>query len=217
MIDHRECLGAAADGAAPLALAPGLLRPARKSLCLLISAACCVGCTTGAKPNALPAEAAVAPPIDRVDLFVRNAAREAVQLTLTRDTLGGTETWHVRRSDERQRPLGPAEQDTDMVVRMLSSFDIWALNAPDAPGAACRTVMGQRSCAITFNDYSLVMRVQRGRQVRVQRYTHLEKSRSNQSARALADFVFAWARTRERRDQCSIIKDVETVICWSFL
>lgn len=81
-----------------------------------------------------------------------------------------------------------------MVVRMLASFDIWALNAPDAPGAACKTVRGQRSCSITFNDYSLVMRVQRGRQVRVQRYTGLENSTSNQSARALGDFVFAWAR-----------------------
>ena len=86
-----------------------------------------------------------------------------------------------------------------MVERMLSSFDIWALNAPDAPGAACRTVLGQRSCSITFNDYSLVMQVQRGREVRVQRYTRLEKSTSNRSARALGDFVFAWARMREGR------------------
>ena len=84
-----------------------------------------------------------------------------------------------------------------MVERMLRSFDIWALNAPDAPGAACRTVLGQRSCAITFNDYSLVMQVQRGREVRVQRYTGLEKSTSNRSARELADFIFAWARMRE--------------------
>jgi len=84
-----------------------------------------------------------------------------------------------------------------MVVRLLNSFDIWALNAPDAPGAACRTVLGERSCSITFNDYSLVMRVQRGREVRVQRYTGLEKSTSNRSARALGDFVFEWARQRE--------------------
>ena len=174
----------------------------RRSLCVLICAACCIGCTNRAKPNALPAtpaEALVAPPIDRLDLFVRNAAREAVELTLTRDTRGSTVTWYVVRSDGRRRPIGPAEQDTDMVVRLLNSFDIWALNAPDAPGAACKTVMGQRSCSITFNDYSLVMRVQRGREVRVQRYTGLEKSKSNRSARALGDFVFAWARMREGR------------------
>ena len=174
----------------------------RPSLCVLICAACFIGCSTRAKPNALPAgpaEASVTPPIDRVDLFVRNKAREAVELTLTRDTRGSTVTWYVARSDGRQRPTGPAEQDTDMVVRMLNSFDIWAMNAPDAPGAACRTVLGQWSCSITFNDYSLVMRVQRGREVRVQRYTGLEKSKSNQSARALGDFVFEWARKREGR------------------
>jgi len=84
-----------------------------------------------------------------------------------------------------------------MAVRMLDAFDLWALNAPDAPGAACRTILGERSCSITFNDYSLVMQVQRGREVRVQRYTGLEKRNSNHSARALGDFIFAWARTRE--------------------
>ena len=186
----------------------------RRSLCLLICAASFIGCTTRARPAvapasdealrrdkpkalpAAPAEASVTPPIDRVDLFVRNAAREAVELTLRRDTRGSTVTWYVVRYDGRRRPVGPPEQDTDMVVRMLNAFDIWALNAPDAPGAACRTVMGERSCSITFNDYSLVMRVQSGQEVRVQRYTGLEKSKSNQSARALGDFVFEWARNR---------------------
>ena len=163
----------------------------------LALAACCIGCANRVVPVA-PAEALVAPQIDRVDLFVRNAAREAVELSMTRHTGG---RWFVVQSDERRRPLGPAVQDTDMAVRLLNSFDVWALNAPDAPGAACRTVMGQRSCSITFNDYSLVMRVQSGGQVRVQRYTRLEKSTSNRSARALGDFVFAWARMREGRAQ----------------
>ena len=174
----------------------------RRGVCLLICAACCIGCTSRAKPNAVPAapaEALAPPVIDRVDLFVRNAARQFVELTATRHLRGSTVTWYVQRYDGRLRPIGRAEQDTDMVVQMLSSFDIWALNAPDAPGAACRTVLGQRSCSITFNDYSLVMRVQSGRKVRVQRYTGLEKSTSNPSARALGDFVFAWARKREAR------------------
>jgi len=173
---------------------------------LLICAACCIGCTNRA--NALPgapAAALVAPPIDRLDLFVRNAAREAVELTMTRDTRGTTVIL-ARPAYDKRPPvvldsIGPAGQDTDMVVRLLNSFDLWALNAPDAPGAACRTVMGQRSCSITFNDYSLVMRVQSGREVRVQRYTRLEKSTSNRSARALGDFVFEWARMRERQGQ----------------
>ena len=173
-----------------------------RSLCLLFCAACCVGCATHVKPNAppaAPAEAAVAPPIDRLDLFVRNAAREAVQLTLTRKTHGSTATWYVLRSDGQRRPGGRAEPETDMVVRMLNAFDIWALNAPDAPGAACRTVGGRRDCRITFNDYSLVMRVQRGREVRVQRYTGLEHNNANQTARALGDFIFAWAREGRRQ------------------
>ena len=225
MSNRRECLGVAAGSGAPLALAPplgtagrGMRRTLRRGLCLLICAACCVGCAARAKSDILPAaaaEASVTPPFDSLDLFVRNAAREAVALNLTRKSRGGTETWYVRRYDWRQRPLGPAEQATDMAVRMLNTFDLWALNDPDAPGAACRTVMGQRSCSITFNDYSLVMRVQRGRQVRVQRYTRLEKSTSNPSARALADFVFAWARMLEGRGQSTIGKDVDKVICWS--
>jgi hypothetical protein len=181
MIKRRQCLAVAAGAALALA--------------------CCIGCTNRAKLNAPAAaivEASVVPSIDRVDLFVRNAAREAVQLTLTRDTRDSTVAWYVLRSDGRQPPIGRGEQDTDMVVRMLNSFDIWALNAPDAPGAACRTVLGQRSCSITFNDYSLVMRVQRGREVRVQRYTGLEKSTSSRSARALGDFVFEWAHAKTK-------------------
>lgn len=178
----------------------------RRSLCLLICAGCCIGCTSGAKPNALPAapdEASVPRPIERLDLFVRNAAREAVELTLTRDARGSTATLARPAYNGRRRmvldSIGPAGPDAEMILRTLGSFDIWAMNAPDAPGAACKTVLGQRSCAITFNDYSLVMRVQRGRDVRVQRYTGLEKATANRSARALADFVFTWARERAAR------------------
>ena len=162
-----------------------------------LAAVCSIGCTTRAKPNApaASADAVVAAPIDRLDLFVRNAAREFVELSATREVRRDIVSWRVQRYDGQLRPIGPAVQDTDMAVRLLDSFDIWALNAPDAPGAACKTVRGQRSCSITFNDYSLVMRVQRGRQVRVQRYTGLEKSTSNPSARSLGDFVFAWAQT----------------------
>ena len=177
----------------------------RRALCLLICAACGIGCTHRVKPAAAPDAAVVAPAIDRLDLFVRNAAREAVELTLTRDARGSTVTLGRPAYDGRPAvvldAIGPGEPDADMVVRLLNSFDFWALNAPDAPGAACRTVMRQRSCSITFKDYSLVMRVQSGREVRVQRYTRLEKSTSNRSARALGDFVFEWARKREGRGQ----------------
>jgi hypothetical protein len=161
-----------------------------------------------AKPNAMPVasgEAAVARPIDRFDLFVRNAAHEAVELTLTRNARGVTVTLARPAYNGRRETvldsIRPGGQDDEKILPMLESFDVWAMNAPDAPGAACKTVRGQRSCTITFNDYSLVMRVQRGREVRVQRYTGLEKSTSNQTARALGDFVFAWARRREGRGQ----------------
>jgi hypothetical protein len=164
----------------------------RANLFLLIAAACAIGCAPRIAGG--PADAAGVRPIDRVDLFVRNAAREFVELSATRRVRGGSVTWSVQRYDGRLRPIGRAEEHTDMVVRMLESFDMWALNAPDAPGAACRTVKGRRNCAITFNDYSLVMKVERGREIRVQRYTGLERSTANQTARALADFVFAWAR-----------------------
>lgn len=80
---------------------------------------------------------------------------------------------------------------------MPDSFDVWAMNAPNAPGAACRTVDGQRSCAITWEDYSVVMRVESGGDVRVQRYTGLEKSTGTPSVRALGDFVLAWASKLE--------------------
>ncbi len=80
---------------------------------------------------------------------------------------------------------------------MLESFDIWAMNHPDAPGAACRTVNGERSCNITWNDYSLVMRVESGDDFRVQRYTGLETMPSSWPARGLGDFVLAWVRRIE--------------------
>jgi hypothetical protein len=90
--------------------------------------------------------------------------------------------------------VGPAPLDAEMVRAMLDSFDVWAMNAPDAPGAACKTVLRIRRCYPTFKDYSLVMRVESGGEIRVQRYTGLQKNTSNRSARALGDFVLAWAR-----------------------
>jgi hypothetical protein len=74
---------------------------------------------------------------------------------------------------------------------------VWAMADPDAPGAACRTYQGQWTCSPTVNDYSLVMRVIIGGVTRNQRYTRLNESASNQRARALGDFVLAWARKRE--------------------
>lgn len=184
----------------------GALEAVRSGLCLLICAACCIGCTKRAEPNELPASparASVSPSIDRLLMFARDWPREEVELALTRKPGRSTVTLFRPARDGRPRivldSIGPGPDDAEEVRAMLNSFDIWAMNAPNAAGAACRTVNGYRNCTATANDYSLVMRVESGGQVRVQRYTHLEASTSSRSARALADFVLAWARKREGR------------------
>lgn len=169
---------------------------------LLIYAACCIGCTDS--PTS-PDAAFDSPPIDRLFIFVRDWANEYdVTLALIRADDKSTVTLY-RHATPEGRPrtvldsIGPFQKDPQIVREMLNSFDVWALNAPDAPGAACRTVKDQRSCAITSNDYSLVMRVESGAEVRVQRYTGLEKSTASRPARGLADYVLAWARKSEGR------------------
>lgn len=168
----------------------------RRYLTVAIAAAVCIGCSDS------PTSPAVSPPIDRLFIFARTLT-EDVTLALIRD--GGESTVVLFRQARDGQPrivldsIGPdpKEQEPEEIRVMLASFDVWALNAPNAPGAACRTVNGQRSCNITFNDYSLVMRVESGDDVRVQRYTGLERSTAVPSARALADFVLAWAHELE--------------------
>jgi hypothetical protein len=172
----------------------------RRVSTVAIGVALCIGCTD---PATSPA---ASPPIDRLLIFVRDL-NEDVTLHLTRNAGGSTVVLFRQASPGRPRIVldsvgpGPKSQEPEEIRAMLASFDVWALNEPNAPGAACRTVNGQRSCAITLQDYSLVMQVERGGEIRVQRYTGLERSTSNKSARALADFVFAWARKREASGQ----------------
>jgi hypothetical protein len=97
--------------------------------------------------------------------------------------------------------IGPTRKDAAEIVALLDSFDIWAMNAPDAAGASCRTERGRRKCVIAHNDYSVVMLVAGGGQVRVQRYIGLEQRTSSESARALGDYILAWARKREAAAQ----------------
>ena len=163
----------------------------RRGLRLLICAAFSLGC--GSEPTS-----SESPPIDRLLIYARNSTEE-VEIAIIRNAGQSTVTLFIPARAEHPRivldSIGPLPEDTEEVRELLASFDVWALNAPNAPGAACRTVNGQRSCAITFNDYSLVMQVESGGKVRVQRYTGLEKSTGNPTARALADYVLAWART----------------------
>ena len=98
--------------------------------------------------------------------------------------------------------IGPIPTDPERVRQLLTSFDVWELNAPNSRGAACTTYRGERQCKLTVNDYSVVMEVVRRRNTRVQRYTGLEQDTSlsaprRRSARALGDFIFAWAREAE--------------------
>lgn len=153
--------------------------------------------------DAEPTSPTASPPITRLFIFARNSwTAEDVTLALIRTADGSTVTlFRDATVDGRPRTvldsIGPFQEDPPIVRELLTSFDVWALNAPNAPGAACRTVNGHRTCNITSYDYSVVMLVESGGQVRVQRYTGLERSTGNPSARALGDFVLAWARRSE--------------------
>lgn len=176
------------------------MTPMRR-LTIALVAACCLGCGDDA-PTSLD-EGLASPSIDRLYIFARNWPDEDVTLVLIRDA--GQSTMSLFRQEHEGQPRvvldsigpGPLDAEREEIRTLLASFDVWALNAPNAPGAACQTVNGARTCYPTFEDYSLVMRVESGGEVRVQRYTGLEKSTAVPSARALADFVLGWARRHD--------------------
>lgn len=186
-------------------------RTVRRGACLLICAASFLGCSSARRNAATtsPAEAFVSPSIERLAVVVLGE-KESARLTVTRaDGLSTVVLERLPRDGRRQAVLdsiGPAQLEPQMVSEMLKSFDLWALNAPNARGAACRTHNGERKCAITSNDYSVVMEVVSRGKVRAQRYTGLEKSESSavdgrRSARALGDYLLEWARRSEGRGQ----------------
>ena len=169
---------------------------ARRCLAVAIVAAFCMGCGDDS-----PTAPAVSPPIDRLFIFATNWPTEEVEFVLIRDAGRSTAMLFRPARNGNARimldSIGPGPEEPEEVGEMLASFDVWALNAPNAPGAACRTVNGQRTCNPTTNDYQLVMRVESGDEVRVQRYTRLASSTAVPSARGLADFVLEWARDRD--------------------
>jgi hypothetical protein len=174
----------------------------RRGLFVLICAACCAACSTQTRAQSTPRVAAPSRSLDLVFVFVRDwAAKEDVELNMVRKN--GRTTITLLREARPGRPrvlldsIAAGEKAPEQIETILDSFDLWAMNAPDAPGAACKTVRGRRSCAIAFKDYSLVMQVERGRAVRVQRYTGLDRNTGNKSARALGDIILTWARQRE--------------------
>lgn len=137
---------------------------------------------------------------------MRNWPDDIVALALRRQ--GDTGMLKLVRPAYEQQPRITVDSlvftsDPRKLVAMADSFDIWALNAPNAPGAACQTVAGQRNCIIVHRDYSIVMRIRRGNRERVQRYTGLGYERSRHAARALGDFILAWAREVEAEAQAA--------------
>lgn len=173
----------------------------------LLVAACTLGCAGGTAPNAVPASRPASGSIDRFDIFVRNWPDDVAELALSRKDGRTTVTLARPGYEGRRRVLldsiGPSEQHAPKVAAMLDSFDIWAMNAPNASGAACQTAAGRRNCVITHQDYSIVMLVRRGNRERVQRYTGLDTRTGNRRARALGDFILSWAREREGRPPAS--------------
>jgi hypothetical protein len=177
----------------------------RRGLYLLFIAASGIACSNTLKENGHSSSpsALVAPPFDSLAIVVFNRPMETVRLIVAREG-GNSTTTLVRLPGAKQSAslldsIGPVRKDPEMVRELLKTFDLWALNAPNAPGAACTTVYGERSCMISKNDYSIVMMVRSGQQIRVQRYIDLESSTANPMARALGDFVLSWAHKRAGR------------------
>ena len=139
--------------------------------------------------------------IDRLAIFVRNWPDDYVEIDFRRQN--GTSTLVLFRPPQPGVPrvlldsIGPVTADPEEIVELLNTFNVWAMADSNAAGAACSTRSGQWVCNITSNDYSVVMLVQSGGVSRAQRYTRLEASTSNRTARALGDYVFAMMRERE--------------------
>lgn len=165
----------------------------RLTTCLLVLA---LG--TGCGDSSTSPGPAASPRIDRLLVYARNWPVEEVEFAFTRGAAGSTVVLFRPARDGNPRVLldsiGPVSEDVAEVRELLDTFDVWAMNHPNAPGAACRTVNGARSCNITWEDYSVVMLVESEGVVRVQRYTGLETRDGSWPARGLGDFVLGWAR-----------------------
>ena len=181
------------------ALALKALLPA---LCLVtLAAGCSRGIEQGARHSS--SRASMSPQLDSMIIVVLNRPVETVRLTVVRH--GGASITTLTRMPGQGRPgelldsIGPVRGDPEMVRELHRRFDIWAMNEANAPGASCTTVAGQRNCVVVDDDYSVVMMVRSGPQVRVQRYIDLHSSASSRQARALGDFILAWAHERGGR------------------
>ena len=170
---------------------------------LMLCMSCLCACASRAEPGAQQTAAARpfrAPPIDSLFIYARRPTEEVVFSLRRKDGGSRMELLRPARDGKPARVLaasGPGAPDAEEVVTMLRTFDVWSLNAPNAPGASCRTVKGQRKCIIAFQDYSIVMLVSSRGRVRVQRYIGLDEEGGHAGARALGDYLLAWAQQRD--------------------
>ena len=174
-------------------------RSKRLSTCVWMLALC-ASCSSATSP------ARVSPPlaaseIDRLLVFVRDWPDDYVEIDFRRQA--GGSTLIVYRPPQPGVPrilldsIGPGTEDPPEIVELLDTYNVWALADSNAAGAACSTRSGAWVCNPTFQDYSLVMAVESGGTTRAQRYTRLDESAGNKTARALGDYVFAMMRKRE--------------------
>ena len=174
-------------------------RAKRLSMCLWMLALC-ASCSNATSPDRVSPPLA-ASEIDRLFVFVRDWPDSYVEIDFQRHPSGSTLL--VYRPPQPGVPrvlldsIGPVAEDPPEIVELLDTFNVWAMADSNAAGAACSTRSGGWVCNPTFNDYSLVMAVQAKGTTRAQRYTRLGESTSNETARALGEFVFAMMRKRE--------------------
>ena len=168
---------------------------------LILVAACSPRSERSVQPSS--SRAGASPPLDSMIIVVLNRPIETVRLTVARDR--GASITTLTRMPAPGRPgalldsIGPVTEDPEMVRELLRTFDVWAMNESNAPGASCTTVDGLRNCIVVDDDYSIVMMVRSGQHVRVQRYIDLHSRTASRQARALGDFILAWAHERDDR------------------
>ena len=177
-----------------------------RTIAVIVGVMCCFGCTDSSPVQ--PDTRVPASSIERLQIYVRGWPIDEVELDM--NVVEGQRRLILYRPARDGQPelllasISPDMKEWENVDALLQSYDVWELANPDAPGAACRTYKGQPTCNPTFNDYSIAMRVIVGGVTRNQRYTRLDGDNSAHVARAMGDFVLAWAREREGSTQPSI-------------
>lgn len=180
------------------------MRSGLASFCVALSLGC------GDSDPAAPEGPLAMADIERMRIFVRNWPSETVSeyVQIEFEQIAGRSILLMYRPPQPATAtlpaqprilldsIGPQDYPPAEIVEIVNTFNVWAMADSNAVGAACSTRTGQWVCNPTFGDYSMVLGVETGGLCRSQRYTGLNTSTGNPTARALGDFVFAWSRTR---------------------